>query len=372
MLFRVKSTERGRVLSVEELHMSTTGGDHPGHTEPSVEEKLAQLRELILPNGHPNINALWMIAKDIQNISLTQKFFGYDLAKRLADALPVRQGLAPSHVGLKSKPSTQADLESDWAAYWAGELKFALVFHRKLWEFVFFLQALYEADLLRPGLKALGFGCGEEPLPSYFASRGIDVTVTDLAPEAQTHQGWANTNQHTATLQSAFKSDLIDQATFEKNVHLRWVDMNAIPTDLRGFDFCWSICSLEHVGSIAKGLDFIENSVETLRPGGLAVHTTEFNFMDDEKTIDNWATVLFQRRHFEAIRDRLEAKGHKVAPLDFDVGSKPLDKFIDVPPFLHDMPPHMQRQWGADHNHMKLSIDGFASTCFGIIVRKRS
>ena len=33
---------------------------------------------------------------------------------------------------------------------------------------------------------------------------------------------------------------------------------------------------------------------------------------------------------------RLMRKGHKVAELDFNVGDKPMDKFIDLPPFAHD------------------------------------
>jgi len=31
-----------------------------------------------------------------------------------------------------------------------------------------------------------------------------------------------------------------------------------LPADLTGFDFCWSICALEHLGTIAQGLDFIK------------------------------------------------------------------------------------------------------------------
>ncbi len=58
--------------------------------------------------------------------------------------------------------------------------------------------------------------------------------------------------------------------------------------------------------------------MRTLKPGGLAVHTTEFNFLDEEHTIDNWPTVLYQRAHFERLAEALRADGHRVAPLDFD------------------------------------------------------
>ncbi len=132
----------------------------------------------------------------------------------------------------------------------------------------------------------------------------------------------------------------------------------------------WSICALEHVGSITKGLDFIENSLRTLRSGGIAVHTTEFNYMNDRQTIDDWPTVLFQKQHFRELAERLERQGHHVAPLDFDVGDKPLDKFIDLPPYAHDWTPYQHDIWKGPSPQIKLSIDGFACTCFGIIVRK--
>jgi hypothetical protein len=329
----------------------------------ALSNSLKTALRLVSPEGGPNTNVLAQKTRDIDNFGLNIKFFGYDLARRLADALPVRTGLTPTHVGLKSKPSTQADLESDWVAYWCSQLKVPVVFHRKLWELAYVLQALYENGHIHIGARGLGFGCGEEPLPSYLASAHAKITVTDLAPEEVRTKGWIASNQHTSSVDRAFKNELVDRETFSRNVELRYVDMNDIPADLIGYDFCWSICALEHIGSIQNGLDFIENSLNTLRPGGLAVHTTEFNFSNDNETIDNWPTVLFQRKHFEELSDRLRAKGHEVAQLDFDV-------FIDVPPFSHDWPERLRAQWGGDERHIKVSVDGFPSTCFGMIIKK--
>jgi 2-polyprenyl-3-methyl-5-hydroxy-6-metoxy-1,4-benzoquinol methylase len=333
-------------------------------------EHQTSLVALVDERSHPNINDLWMQLRDLNNAKLTIKFFGYELARTLAAALPTRTGPVPGYVGLRSKPSTQADLESDWATYWIGELKAAHIFHRKLWEFAYVLQVIQENGHLRPGARGLGFGCGTEPLPSYFASHGIHVTVTDLAPEKAEGRGWIDTSQHTSSLDAAYQPHLVSRDQFDKFVSLRYVDMNSIPEDLRDYDFCWSICALEHIGSIQKGLDFIENSLCTLGPGGIAVHTTEFNFLNDDHTIDDWPTVLFQKRHFCDLTERLERQGHHVAPLDFDVGDKPLDKFIDLPPYAHDWTPYQHEIWKSPSPQIKLSIDGFACTCFGIIIRK--
>ncbi len=129
------------------------------------------------------------------------------------------------------------------------------------------------------------------------------------------------------------------------------------------------MCAMEHLGSIQSGLSFVENSLKTLRPGGLSVHTMEFNVEDHGETIDNWMTVLFQRKHIEGIAERLRAQGHKVAELNFDFGDKPMDRFIDVPPWNHDMPDEMRDRVGNPY-HLKLGIDGFIATCFGIIIKK--
>jgi hypothetical protein len=193
--------------------------------------------------------------------------------------------------------------------------------------------------------------------------------MTDLAPTEAAEKGWVTTNQHTSSIEKGFHPHLVGREEFLQRVSLEYVDMNAIPPTLAGYDFCWSLCCLEHLGSIRLGLEFIENSLSTLKPGGIAVHTTEFNFLNDTETIDNWATVLFQRRHIEMLADRLREKGHTVAKLNFDIGNGPMDRFIDLPPYDHDLTGAGAR-WASGSQHLKLMLDGFASTCIGLIVTK--
>ena len=167
------------------------------------------------------------------------------------------------------------------------------------------------------------------------------------------------------SLEKIWHPGLCTRALFDKNVSLQYVDMNAIPDHLEGkYDFCWSACALEHLGSIKNGLQFIENSLKTLVPGGLSIHTTEFNYLEDEETIDNYGTVLFRKQDFEGLYARLMAASHEVAVLDFNVGSDFLDRFIDLPPYDSKIYAHTQDA------HLKLLIDGFASTSFGLIIRK--
>jgi 2-polyprenyl-3-methyl-5-hydroxy-6-metoxy-1,4-benzoquinol methylase len=337
-------------------------------------EVLAEVRELlslsrVSADGVPNLSELNVALRNIDAANLNLKFFGYELGRKLAKALPPPTGTSARHVGLRCKASIQDDMESDWVAHWCGQLLTPVLFHRKLWELAFVLQAIYEEGHMRAGARGLGFGCGQEPVPSYLASHGVAVTITDLdAAEAQA-AGWARTHQHAASLDQAFQPRMIDRAEFDRLVDLRFVDMNAIPDDLVEYDFCWSICALEHLGSIERGLAFVENSLATIRPGGLSVHTTEFNIDPRSATIDNWPAVLFKREHLDALAQRLRSKGHYVAALDFDIGDKPMDRFIDLPPWGHDLPAEFSR-WHGEGDHLKVAIDGFISTCFGLIVRK--
>jgi 2-polyprenyl-3-methyl-5-hydroxy-6-metoxy-1,4-benzoquinol methylase len=302
---------------------------------------------------------------------LNIKFFGYELARSLADALPPRSHLAPCVARLGWKPSTQRDLESDWLAYWAGQLAIPVVFHRKLWELCYVLQVLWERGLIAPGRRGLGFGCGREPIASLLAARGVSVTATDLSPEDAKAKGWIETAQHAGSADYLYFSELCARSDFDRLVSWRSVDMNAIPSDLSGYDFCWSICAFEHLGSIENGLRFVERAMAALKPGGVAIHTTEFNFLYDHETLTKGATVLFLRRHFEELHRRLRDAGHEVEPLDFDVGNKPLDKFIDVPPFPIGRRAHLFRAWPESY-HIKVACEGYPTTCYGLIVRKKS
>ncbi len=141
--------------------------------------------------------------------------------------------------------------------------------------------------------------------------------------------------------------------------------MNSIPCDLDGqFDFCWSACALEHLGSLANGLSFVESSLRTLKPGGVAVHTTEFT-LDEGETIDNYPTVLYQARHLIEFAEDMRNKGYEVAEYDFSAGSGILDRFVDLPPWWHEHYIPAQH-----HAHLKLSVDGFTCTSMGMIIKK--
>jgi SAM-dependent methyltransferase len=243
-------------------------------------------------------------------------------------------------------------------SYWCAQLREQPRFHRKQWEYVYICQVLHERGLLRQGCDAIGFGVGKEPLPAYFASRGIRILASDQDIESARAGGWAGTNQHSADLSALNERGLCDPALLERNTRFRNVDMKRIPDDLGKFDFCWSSCAFEHLGSINNGLEFVMNAAKLLKPGGIGVHTTEYNVLSNEDTIDdNPNLVIFRRRDIERLATMLSAAGYRVEPVDFWPGEDQLEQYVDLPPYL-------------DEPHLRLELAGkFVSTSIGLVFR---
>ena len=239
---------------------------------------------------------------------------------------------------------------------WCSALALAPNPHRKTWEFCFIAAALQRAGVLRPGARALGFGVGKEPLPALLARRGVEVVATDAPACVVASQGWVSTGQHAEGLDALSRPDILPDEALRRAVSFRAVDMNDIPGDLSGFDACWSSCAFEHLGSIDHGLRFFENSLATLRPGGVAVHTTEFNLSSNDATLDTPSLSIFRKRDMEALLGRLAAAGHKAWPLNLHPGNGEMDQHIDLPPFA--LP------------HLKLQVDRYVTTSIGLVVEK--
>ena len=251
------------------------------------------------------------------------------------------------------------DFYSSWFERWCDELNERPNFHRKQWEFVFIMQALWERGCIATGKRGLVFAVGTEPLPSVFAKHGCDILATDILPEQGIAKGWDNSNQLCMGLDSLYKCDICDRDTFYKRVEYMAVDMNYIPADLRNYDFNWSSCSFEHLGTMEKGFTFLKEQIKTLKPGGWAVHTTEYNISSNDETQDHNDTVIYRKRDIDQIVQELRSEGHFVEELDYSLGGLPED-------FQVDIQPHTQKV------HVKLQIDKFVVTSIGLIIRKRN
>jgi 2-polyprenyl-3-methyl-5-hydroxy-6-metoxy-1,4-benzoquinol methylase len=298
---------------------------------------------------------------------LNIKALGYEIGRALAGEMLSRTVERAPNLELGSKLCTQSDVESDWFIFWAREMKVAPIYHRKLWELSYIAQALWGAGKLQPGMAGLGFGCGQEVLPSLFAKHGVQVMATDLPPHRAEAKEWNASGQYATSAEASRRRDICPDEKLLALIEFRHVDMKAIPPEFaRKFDFCWSSCALEHLGSIANGLKFIEEALTTLKPGGLAVHTTEFN-LSPGATVDHRDTVLYQERHIAPFAQRLREQGHKVAELDFSRGEGFLDNFVDIPPWPNETVG--PRFW--PYGCLKVYLQGFTCTSLGLVIRTK-
>lgn len=270
-----------------------------------------------------------------------------------------RGGAEPTFPDLVSQLCTQAQMRSPAYLALCERFRIDTVYRRKKWEYAYILQALEEQGQRKPGKRGLGFGVGRECIVSALASEGCAVVATDLPHADASRKGWAKTDQYAGALGRLNEAKLCDDASFRRLVEYRDVNMNAIPEDLGGFDFLWSSCALEHLGTLELGSRFVERAMNCLAPGGIAVHTTEYNLGSNDRTVEKGPTSLYRRRDLEELRRRLEAAGHWMAPFNFHPGTGELDQYIDLPPY----------HWSP---HLRLLVRGHAITSVGFVVRKHA
>lgn len=234
---------------------------------------------------------------------------------------------------LRSQCATQGQIESDVYQKWCFEMKQVPRYSRKQWEYVYVLEALRQAGCLAPGQQGLGFAVGTEPVAAVLANYGAQVLATDLPAEHANADGWQRTGQHAATLQQLNSHEICEPARFAERVQFAPVNMLNIPRKFDGqFDFVWSCCALEHLGTLDAGLQFIENSLRCLRPGGVAVHTTEYCVNSNTKTISRSGTVLYRRQDLERFRERIRSQNYQM-DLNFALGGDRWDRLVSLPPY---------------------------------------
>ena len=330
---------------------------------------IKEMFELTTAQQQPNTSAFNERFRDLPALRWNVKALGADLAARhFGTVAASRQPVLHDAFAARWQPTRFNDFLQAWFLDTCVNLRLAPILHRKIWEEVYVVNTLKQAGKLGPGQRGIVFGVGQERLPAYFAALGAQVLATDLTPDNASARDWIETAQH-GSLDKLYYPEYLQRERFDANVRFRHADMNNIAEEFDGgFDFCWSICAFEHLGSIEKGLRFVERTGRLLKPGGVAVHTTEFSYTDNERTIDHWPTVLFRRRDFEALAGRLRALGYELPPQDFDVGSTPVDFFVDIPPYPQHKGEYYQSELSA--LHLKLMVDGFPATCYGLSFRK--
>lgn len=255
--------------------------------------------------------------------------------------------------------------EYDFKQNWFLEIKEKLGWkgkrlHRKLWEFAFISKVLEDRNMLMPGKKGIGFAVGEEPLPCYFASKGAEIMATDLGLTHKTANLWVETGQNAGgDMNKLWKPQMISKREFDERVSYRDVDMNEIPEDIGKYDFCWSSCAIEHVGGLALSKEFMKNMIKVLKPGGVAVHTTEFNLWSNDDTEEDGYSVIYRRKDFEELKEWY-ANHDCYMDISFRRGCGASEMFLPFPPYEDD----------DTRDHLNLMVGKYASTSFGLVIMR--
>lgn len=142
-----------------------------------------------------------------------------------------------------------------------------------------------EAIRLKPGATVLDVGTGINPLPLYWASKGMRVTCTDpddfifrLVPLAE-QMG-------------------LDEALRAGNLRIEVADGAQLPYPDNSFDFWTSVSVVEHIPQDGDA-QVLREAARVLKPGGIAVLTTEGGLREEEV----WYRTegYFGKQYFECV-----------------------------------------------------------------------
>ncbi len=192
--------------------------------------------------------------------------------------------------------------------------------HRKDWEWAHGLRALKKFKKLNDNCTAIGIGAGREEVLFYLANILKHVYATDLYDGKE----WDNFAPFD------FPENPKKYAPFpyrEDALTVLRMDGKALKFPSETFDIAFSFSSIEHFGgeNHAGALKSMQEVERVLKPGGIAIITTEYIINDkDHPEFFNRNTLSHD------LIDKLHSL-KLVEPLDLRITTKTLDTVIDYP-----------------------------------------
>jgi len=194
--------------------------------------------------------------------------------------------------------------------------------HRKDWEWALGIIAMRRFGKLNEKSTAIGIGAGREEVLFYLANKIKHVYATDLYED----NGWIGVSP------SDFPENPKKYSPFpykEDALTVLRMDGTKLEFPSESFDIAFSFSSIEHFDGGGKNhsgaLRSLKEIERVLKPGGLAVITTEYIINDKEHP------EFFNRRTiYSDLIDKLE-RLKLVEPLDLRITIKTLDTVMDYP-----------------------------------------
>ncbi len=153
-------------------------------------------------------------------------------------------------------------------------------FHRKDWEFTQIIFSLKELQYLTPQSICLGIGAGREHLLYYLTYKVKKVIGIDL------YEGYYYGGEDEIDIPLSVERYAPFPYIKDK---LNLIRMNALNLEFpdNTFDFIFSASSIEHFGKKKKILRALKEMYRVLKPGGIAVITTELKLTSLSSNLPN-------------------------------------------------------------------------------------
>jgi len=276
---------------------------------------------------------------------------------------------SPYHI---TNPSDQPKLNrlcciEDWEN---SEIKAALAelqklssegfIHRKDWEWALGIIAMRRFGKLNEKSTAIGVGSGREAILFYLANKVKHVYATDLYKV----RNWME------AAPSDFPENPKKYAPFpykEDALTVLRMDGTKLEFPSESFDIAFSFSSIEHFGggknNHSGALRSLKEIERVLKPGGLAVITTEYIINDKEHP------EFFNRRTiYSDLIDKLE-RLKLVEPLDLRITTKTLDTVIDYSSIGVSWN-NINNDYKRTHPHIVLRIKNILFTSIMLVFQK--
>jgi SAM-dependent methyltransferase len=217
--------------------------------------------------------------------------------------------------------------------------------HRKEWEFAQAVYGLRKLRRLCPEATALGLGCGHEPVIFFLAGRLREVVATDL------YEG-------DFAAREADPRILRDPEAFapfaypRDRLRVRRMDARAIDYPAESFDIVFSFSAIEHFGPRRDQRQCLAEIRRVLRPGGVAVITTEI-------ILNAWGRHDEYFRREELLESLIPGTGLALAGGEFSfvTSRATLAALVRLPEEVERRPHLVLRRWRTDFTSCALFLE---------------
>jgi hypothetical protein len=192
------------------------------------------------------------------------------------------------------------------------------------WRLAYVRRVLESYGMAQAGARGLGFMVEPDALPARLAEDGCGIVAMGYAGENK-----APGMKRLSTLDDLRYANIGSVTRFEEAVELRSVEDWSVSDDLRDFDFCWSVDAVDMLATRRDAVQFIKNSFQSLKVGGLAVHVVPFT-ASDTVSADGEGGPLFSRSDVERLAFDVISFGHEIAQIKFGTAEEPAMGFIGL------------------------------------------